>query len=162
MSTLTSRFLHQDDVSTVINGKSGEIRKKGQIFRKRALTDTMANLHKIFLPENPRHSISKAQFFKLKPFWIGQRRVSDRETWACKTHENIGLKTKKLYQLGVIGTSSPRDLVLASVCSVDNLPCMYRTCNTCKDKTFPTTLDWILQQKETSLHGTSGLPNLCH
>ncbi|XP_069394767.1 male determiner protein Mdmd(III)-like [Paralichthys olivaceus] len=141
MSTLISRFLHQDDVSTVINGKSGEIRKKGQIFRKRALTDTMANLHKRFLSENPRHSISKAQFFKLKPFWIGQRRVSDRETCACKTHENFGLKTKKLHQLGVIDTSSPRDLVLASVCSVDNLSCMYRTCNKCKDKTFPTTLD---------------------
>ena len=31
MRTIVSRFLHQDEVSTIINGKSGEIRKKGQI-----------------------------------------------------------------------------------------------------------------------------------
>ena len=54
MSTLVSSFLHRDDVSTVINGKSGEIRKKGQTFRRRALTDTMANLHKRFLSENQK------------------------------------------------------------------------------------------------------------
>lgn len=141
MRTLVSCFLHQDEVSTVINGKSGEIRKKGQIFRKRALTDTMANLHRRFLSENPRHNLSKAQFFKLKPFWIGQRRVTDRETCACKTHENFGLKIKKLHQLGVIETSSPKDIVQASVCSDDDMSCMYRTCSSCRHKTFRTTLD---------------------
>ena len=128
-------------MSTIINGKSGEIRKKGQIFRKRFLTDTMANLHIRFLSENRRHSLSKSQFFKLKPFWIGQRRISDRETFACKTHENFGFKIKKLYQLGVIATSSPRETVQASVCSADDMSCIYRTCSNCKNKTFPTTMD---------------------
>ena len=96
MSTLVSSFLHQDDTSTVINGKSGEIRKKGQIFQKRALRDTVANLQKRLLSENPRHSISKAQFFKLKPFWIGQRRVSDRETCACKKTQKLWPENKEV------------------------------------------------------------------
>lgn len=57
-------FLHRDDVSTVINGKTGEVRKAGQIYRKRFLTDTMENLHKKFLRENPSLKISRSQFFK--------------------------------------------------------------------------------------------------
>ncbi|KAI4829768.1 hypothetical protein KUCAC02_001438 [Chaenocephalus aceratus] len=141
MRTLVSRFLHHDEVTTIINGKSGEIRRKGQIFRKRALTDTMANLYKRFLSENPRHSLSKSQFFKLRPFWIGQKKVTDRETCACKIHENVGLKIKKLHQLGVIGTSSPRDIVQTIVCSDEEKSCIYRTCSNCKDKTIQTTLD---------------------
>lgn len=141
MRTLVSRFLHQDDVSIIINGKSGEIRKKGQIFRKRALTGTMAKLHKRFISDNPRHNLSQAQFCKLRPFWIGQRRVTDRETCACKTHENFGLKLKTLHQLGVIKTSSPRDTVQASVCNDDDMTCMYRTCSNCKNKTFQATMD---------------------
>ncbi len=46
MCRIISHFFQQDEVLTVINGKSGEIRKNGQIFRKRALTENMANLHR--------------------------------------------------------------------------------------------------------------------
>lgn len=60
MSTLVSSFLHRDDASTVINGKSREIQIKEHTFQRKALTDTMANLHKRFLSENPRHSLSEA------------------------------------------------------------------------------------------------------
>lgn len=146
MCRIVSHFFHQDEVSTVINGKSGEIRKKGQIFRKRALTDNMANLHRRFQSENPRHKLSMSQFCKLKPFWIVHRRIKDRETCACKTHENFGLKIKKLHQLGIVATSSPRDIVQASVCSDNDMSCMYRTCSNCKNKKFPTTLDPSLKE----------------
>lgn len=64
MSTLISCFLHQDDVSTV-NGKSGEIWKKGQIFRKRALKDTMAFCLKIKGTAFPRLSSSNSSLFGL-------------------------------------------------------------------------------------------------
>ena len=40
----------------------------------------MANLHRSLLSVNPRHSRSKTQFFKLQPFWIGQRRLTDKST----------------------------------------------------------------------------------
>lgn len=46
------------------------------------LTDTIANLLIRFVYGNPRHSILKAQFFKLKSFLIGQRRRSDWEMCA--------------------------------------------------------------------------------
>lgn len=146
MRRIVSRFFHQDEISTVINGKSGEIRKKGQIFRKRALTNNMANLHRRFQTENPRHNLSISQFCKLKPFWIIHHKVTDRETCACKTHENFGLKIKKLHQLGIVATSSPRDIVQASVCCDNDMSCMYRTCRNCKNKTFPTTQDPSLKE----------------
>ncbi len=110
MCRIVSHFFHQDEVSTVINGKSGEIRKNGQIFRKRALTDNMANLHRRFQSENPRHKLSMSQFCKLKPFWIVHRRIKDRETCACKTHENFGLKIKKLHQLGIVDVQDMQQL----------------------------------------------------
>lgn len=56
-------------------------------------------------------------------------------------YENFGLKTKKLHQLGVIETPSPRDTVLAGVCSEYNLSFMYRNYSKCKDKLFPITRD---------------------
>lgn len=134
-------FLHRDDVSTIINGKSGEI----QIYRKRALTDTLAKLHQHFLVEHPEQTVSKAQFFRLRPFWIIRPKVKDRETCACKMHENIGFKLKRMQQLGIIETSSPEDLVQSSVCDTGNMSCMYGRCQKCTEKTFPTSLDPLTQ-----------------
>ncbi len=34
----------------------------------------------------------------------------------------------------------------ASVCSDNDMSCMYRTCSNCKNKTFPTTLDPSLKE----------------
>lgn len=102
--TLVSCFLHQEEVSSVINGKFGDILKKGQILREdqRALQKTMATLHRIFLFENPSHNVSKAQFFKLKQFLPAKSHI--QRNICLQKHKNIGLKMKKLYQLGVIET----------------------------------------------------------
>ena len=145
LSKIVSIFLHRDDVSTVINGKAGEIRRRGQIFRKRALTDTMSKLHKRFLTEHPEQHVSKAQFFRLRPFWIVRPNITERETCACKMHENINLKVKRLHELGIIETSSPEDLVQLSVCDTGNMSCMYGRCEQCCEKTFSSTLDPLTQ-----------------
>lgn len=100
----------------MINGKTGEIRRNGAIFRKRSLTDTLENLHKVFLSENPSMKISRSQFCKHRPFWIVSPKVQDRETCACKLHENFTSKVKKLQQLGLIDSNKPADLVTLPVC----------------------------------------------
>lgn len=141
MGDLVKVFLHRDDVSTIINGKTGEIRKAGQIYRKRFLTDTMENLHKKFLSENPNLNVSRSQFFKLRPFWIMRPRITDRETCACKIHENFTSKVQKLHQIGVTNTMSTTDLVALSVCDKENIECMYGRCEACKDRTFPVVVD---------------------
>lgn len=60
MSILVSSFLHRDDVSTVINVKSEEIRKKGQTYWRRALTTQWP----IF--------IKKSFCQKIPPKWVPQ------------------------------------------------------------------------------------------
>lgn len=137
MGTLVETFLHRDDITTVINGKAGEMRKGGQIFRKRYLTDTMENLHKKFLGENPTLKISRSQFCKHRPFWIVSPRVTDRETCGCKIHENFNSKVKKLHQLGITRTMSSTEVVASSVCDTADIDCMYNRCDKCKKATFP-------------------------
>ncbi|KAL1005131.1 hypothetical protein UPYG_G00054930 [Umbra pygmaea] len=145
LGNVVSMFLHRDDVSTVVNGEAGEICRKGQIYRKRALTDTLAKLHRRFLAEHPEQTVSEAQFVRLRPFWIIRPKVEDRETCACTMHENIDLKIKRMKQLGIIETSSPEDLVQSSVCDAGNMSCMYGRCQKCIEKTFPTSLDPLTQ-----------------
>ncbi|KAJ8369677.1 hypothetical protein SKAU_G00097050 [Synaphobranchus kaupii] len=137
MGTLVETFLHRDDITTVINGKAGEMRKGGQIFRKRYLTDTMENLHKKFIGENPTLKISRSQFCKHRPFWIVSPRVTDRETCGCKIHENFNSKVKKLHQLGITRTMSSTEVVASSVCDAVDIDCMYNRCDKCKKATFP-------------------------
>ena len=118
MGSVVRTFFHCNDVSTIVNGKAGEIRRGGQVFRRRFLCQTIENLHKRFLTENPTKRISRAQFFKLRPFWISSPTLLDRETCACKIHENFQSKIKKLHQLGILGTSSCLEVVDSVVCEI--------------------------------------------
>ena len=43
----------RDDFTTIINSKAWEVRKCGQIYRKRYLRDTIENIHMRFLEEDP-------------------------------------------------------------------------------------------------------------
>ena len=111
------------------------------------------HLHKRFLTENPTKRISRAQFFKLRPFWISSRTLLDREICACKIHENFQSKIKKLHQLGIRGTSSCLEVVDSVVCERVKIECMYRRCSDCQNKKFspmldPNTKDNIVQWKE--------------
>lgn len=153
MARAIRKFLHRDDISTIVNGKAGEIRRCGQVFRRRFLCDGMENLHKRFLEENPSKKISRAQFFKLRPFWISSPTVLDRETCACKIHENFESKVKKLHLLGLLETSSSCEVMKSVVCDMKKVDCMYRRCKDCKEKTFspvlnPATKHNIVQWKE--------------
>ncbi|XP_078023610.1 uncharacterized protein LOC144462832 [Epinephelus lanceolatus] len=153
MGSAIRTFFHRDDVSTIVNGKAGEIRRSGQVFRRRFLCDTIENLHKRFLMENPSRKIFRAQFFKCRPFWISSPTLLDRETCACKIHENFEGKIKKLHQLGNAGVSSCLGVVDFVVCEKGNMDCMYRRCKDCKSKSFspmldPNTKDNIVQWKE--------------
>ncbi|KAF7652466.1 hypothetical protein LDENG_00096270 [Lucifuga dentata] len=101
----------------------------------------MEKLHQKFESENVQLKISRSQFCKHRPFWIVRPRVTDRETCACKIHENFKAKVQKLHQLGVISSISTSSVVSSSVCDQNNIKCMYRRCEHCKAFAFPTTLD---------------------
>lgn len=153
MGSAIRTFFHHDDVSTIVNGKAGEIRRGGQVFRRRFLCDTIENLHKRFLMEDPSKKISRAQFYKCRPFWISSPTLLDRETCACKIHKNFESKIKKLHQLVILNGSSCLEVVDSVVCERGNMECMYRQCKDCQSKSFspmldPNTRDNIVQWKE--------------
>lgn len=88
-----------------------------------------------------------------RPFWIASPTVLDRETCACKIHENFESKVKKLHLLGLLETSSSCEVMKSVVCDVAKVDCMYRRCKDCKAKAFspvlnPATKHNIVQWKE--------------
>lgn len=91
-------------LSTWKTGKSCD-QRTSTLPSSRVSTEIMGNLDKlkIFLQifiDWESHA-QTFHFCKLKPFWIGQQRVMDRETCACKIWNQV----KKLNQLWVTETS---------------------------------------------------------
>ncbi|XP_063044317.1 uncharacterized protein LOC134438636 [Engraulis encrasicolus] len=97
----------------------------------------MTCLHKKFLQDHPDNTISFAQFCKLRPFWITAPKSSERETCACKIHENFKFKVMKLHQSGITPMKTPTDVVARTVCAISNKLCMYGQCTDCTQKKKP-------------------------
>lgn len=110
--------------------------KKKITKRKRFLLDTVQNLHLKFCSESSI-KIARSLFYKLKPFWICARKVSERDTCLCKKHENINLILKKLTRLKMLTSSSTKDFTDLLTCDSSSKACMYRECNICRDKVIP-------------------------
>lgn len=126
-------FLERDENSAMAPGIKDCIRRKKTYYRKRYLLDTMENLHKKYNKEEPM-KISRGLFHQMKPFWIGQKKESQRDTCLCKTHENFDLVVRKLRTINLLNTGSKNEIVSQIVCDSSNEACMYRRCSVCKDK----------------------------
>ena len=63
---------------------------------KYALNDTLSNLHKKFVNENPEMNISMACFAKCRPKYIKGITVAARRQCLCVYHQNGVLKLKAL------------------------------------------------------------------
>lgn len=134
MQTDIQHFLCREDNSRMKPGKKATRTKnkdKRQIY---LLNDSMKNLHLKFLAENKDRKLSYSLFCQLKPFFVRQPNEKDRETCLCKRHENLQYKANKLKQMKLIDTCDLDDLASQITCQTENKDCMYRTCNTCKNK----------------------------
>jgi len=102
--------------------------------QKRILVDNMHNLHKKFLEEQQHTKISYTSFCRLRPFWIVSPTEKDRDTCACKLHENMSLLVQSLYSMKLIPSNNTKELVSLSVCDVEDKDCMYNECIICGDR----------------------------
>lgn len=118
-------FWTRDDNSRLTAGKSQTI-TRGKIKKhKRFLNDTMKNLHRKFLLESPNNSVCYSLFCRMRPFWVVQPSIADRETCLCKVHENLCYLVEKLHSLRLIG-STDLEKMAESICCDSNLKdCMY-------------------------------------
>ncbi|XP_058888822.1 uncharacterized protein LOC117972307 [Acipenser ruthenus] len=130
-------FYVRDDVSRITTGKKQTITQNKRKMQKRFLTDTMKNLHRKYLLENPNTSMSYSLFCHLRPFWAVHPTISDRDTCLCKLHENLGFVVEKLHQLKLINDSDLESLAEKICCSPPSKSCMYGECTKCKETELP-------------------------
>lgn len=73
----------------------------------------------------------------MRPFWIVQRKVTERDTCLCTLHENIRLLVSKLKQKNMITEKTPSDIIKQMCCeNVEGKEnCLERQCKNCKEKT---------------------------
>lgn len=81
-------FYQRDDNSRITPGMKQTVTKNKLKMQKRILMSSLKDLHDKFLSENPDLKMSNATFCRLRPFWVVQPSESDRDTCACKQHEN--------------------------------------------------------------------------
>jgi hypothetical protein len=126
------QFLKRDINTTVAPGKKDTKTKRNIKKQKRYLNDTMLNLHKKFLDEHQGESLSYASFCRMKPFYMVNMNISERNTCLCTLHENVKLRVQKLHQLGLLETKSPEKAAERLVCDMNRAQCAYNECNRCK------------------------------
>ena len=89
-------FFERDDVSRLTTGRKQTKTKSKLKNQKRFLMDTMRNVQRKFLAEYPNRLISYSLFCQLRPFWVVNPTLSERDTCLCEIHENLGFVANKL------------------------------------------------------------------
>lgn len=81
--------LFEDDrVSRMSAGKKDFVKKEAVKKQRRNLLDTLQNLHVQFT-EQTNIQMSRAYFFRCRPFWVTFPIAFDRDTFLCQKHANI-------------------------------------------------------------------------
>ena len=129
-------FFEQDDNSRICPGKKDCITRRKIKKQKRFLLDSIKNLHAKFC-QNSSYKLSYSTFCRLRPFWVLEHQVDDRNTVACKTHANIEFLAAALHKAGIVDKSTPKGIAENICCDTGNISCLRRQCNACKDLTIP-------------------------
>lgn len=122
-------FLEKDENSS--NGPSAKVQvtQNGLTVRKRYLNDSLPNLNKKYRTAS-KTKVSRATFYRLKPFWIENKRLSSRDTCLCKTHANFDFLIQKLHLLKVVPCNR-YDFISLILCPTPSQACFYRSCKSC-------------------------------
>lgn len=125
-------FLSKDENSANALSAKDNVTKKGRTMRKRFLSDSLPNLYRKYCKESVI-KVSRASFYRFKPFWIQKKSLSACDTCLCKVHSNFEMLFQKLSLLKIITTNNNIEEFLSSVtCSLSNRECSYRLCENCK------------------------------
>lgn len=129
-------FFESDDVSRMCPGKKDCVTVKKVKKQKRLLLDSLKNLHAKFC-ESSSYKIGYSTFCTLRPFWVRIPTVNERETCACKIHENIKFLVLAMYNAGVINKKDPKELSSYLCCDKNAVACLTRSCSECKGSLIP-------------------------
>ncbi|CAG2236853.1 unnamed protein product [Mytilus edulis] len=122
-----------------------QIQVTNQSKRKRKSKQTIsANLRgtvKAFFERDDNSRITTDKKKTKTPYWIRKATEKERETCLCKCCENVGLIADCLKKAKIVETANLESLVKETVCSMDNLDCMYGNCLDCKQSTVKLTVE---------------------
>jgi hypothetical protein len=131
-----TQFLEEDENSRMTSGVKETITRQGVKKQRRYLLKSMQDLHSEFLAKHG-YKISYASFCQHRPFWVMFPRADQRETCACKTHENFSLILEKLHHEKVILQKSSKIFISHITCNMENADCALKRCTDCKEKPLP-------------------------
>lgn len=131
-----SRSVHMflENNSRVTTDKQDTITRNKVKRQRMILTNTMQNLHGVFLQQNPNIKLSYSSFCALRPFHITPIRASDRKTCLCQYHENAMLMLEVLKSFNAVATSNLEESFKLICCSPASESCLLRACSRCLNK----------------------------
>ncbi|XP_060801187.1 uncharacterized protein LOC132904255 [Amyelois transitella] len=136
MIAIIRQFYEDDSNSRCAAGKKECITRNGIKKQKRFLLDSLKNLHQKFLSTNSM-TIGYSLFCQLRPFWVVEPKLTDRDTCACVTHENVDLKLVALKYANILNFATHQSALQTVCCDRYSEKCLSRTCDRCSMKNLP-------------------------
>ena len=131
---MVKEFFNRDDVSRMTAGKRETVTYKKVKTQRRYILDSLENLHRKFLAENPNIKLSYALFCRMRPFWVLFPTLKNRETCLCKIHENVGFIADKLLRMHLLLSANLETLADTCSCDPKSKVCMFGMCQVCATK----------------------------
>ncbi|XP_065218710.1 uncharacterized protein LOC135844432 [Planococcus citri] len=128
------RFFEDDEVSLMSPSKSDQIVFKKVKKQKRFLTNSLQYLYTKFC-EKSSFNLAFSTFCKLRPFWVVEKKVGDRDTCLCVKCENAKLMCKQLRRLNIVNEENIDKLIKNEMlCDPVTEACRFRKCASCCEK----------------------------
>lgn len=153
--SVVKEFYNRDDVSRITAGKRETVTHKKTKMQRRFIVDSLQNLHRKFLSENPQIKISYSLFCRQRPFWVLLPNMKSRDTCLCKLHENLAFLANKLVRMHLLFSSNLEALADSCSCNSSSKSCMYGTCQVCVQKTPQLLCDYVADARVSYFQWTS-------
>ena len=132
---LVENFFNRDDISRICPGKKDFLSVKTsegrELRQKRLLLVNVNEAYELFKKEEPDLKIGRSKFASLRPRQVMPMSLHDQEVCMCKYHENINMILDGLKNILPEVPKYSEDLLVQTVCSLNQAECMDRECQAC-------------------------------
>ena len=132
---LVENFFNRDDISRICPGKRDFLSVKTsegrELRQKRLLLVNVNEAYELFKKEEPDLKIGRSKFASLRPRQVMPMSLHDQEVCMCKYHENINMILDGLKNILPEVPKYSEDLLIQTVCSLNQAKCMDRECQAC-------------------------------
>ena len=132
---VVENFFNRDDISRICPGKRDFLSVKTsegrELRQKRLLLVNVNEAYELFKKEEPDLKIGRSKFASLRPRQVIPMSLHDQEVCMCKYHENINMILDGLKNILPEVPKYSEDLLIQTVCSLNQAKCMDRECQAC-------------------------------